>query len=103
MYFSGNIGEWTKGKKAATALREVYAAQRSFLADNPRRAVSSITEADVLPYLPSGAASLPAVESLDGSGLGFKVSVTPPVLVSSGGITYDPSGSSEDSLWDVGE
>ena len=33
MYFAGNIGDWNKGKRAAAALRDVYAAQRSFLAD----------------------------------------------------------------------
>lgn len=103
MYFAGNIGDWNKGKKAATALREVYTAQRSFLADHPRRAVSSITESELIPYLPSGASALPVVEDLDGGTLGYNVTVSPPVLVTGGGSTYDPTGSSEDSLWDVGE
>jgi type II secretory pathway pseudopilin PulG len=103
MYFAGNIGEWNMGKRAATALREVYAAQRSFLADHPRRDVDTLTEAELLSYLPSGAANLPVVEALDGTALDFNVSVSPPVLVSSGGSTYDPSGSADDSLWDVGK
>ena len=60
MYFAGNIGEWNKGKKASAALREVYTAQRAFLADHPRRAVSSLGESELVPYLPSGAASFPA-------------------------------------------
>ena len=42
MYFAGNIGEWNKGKKASAALREVYVAQRSYLADNPRKPINSI-------------------------------------------------------------
>lgn len=103
MYFAGNIGEWNKGKKAATALREVYAAQRSFLADNPRRSVSSITEAEIVPYLPSGGAALPAVEAIDGTALSYDVTFSPPTLVGAGGSVYDPSGSPTDSLWDVGE
>jgi type II secretory pathway pseudopilin PulG len=103
MYFAGNIGEWNKGKRAATALREVYAAQRSFLADNPRRAVSSITTNELISYLPSGANALPFVQSMEGVTLGFDVKVSPPRLVGSGGAVYDPSGSSKDSLWDVGE
>lgn len=103
MYFAGNIGEWNKGKKAATALREVYAAQRSFLADNPRRSVSSITSGELISYLPSGGASLPAVEDLNGNALSYDVGVSPPVLMGAGGSVYDPSGSSKDSLWDVGE
>ena len=103
MYFAGNIGEWNKGKKAATALREVYAAQRSFLADNPRRSVSSITTSELIPYLPSGGTGLPAVEDLSGNPLSYDVGVSPPVLNGSGGAVYDPSGSSTDSLWDVGE
>lgn len=103
MYFAGNIGEWNKGKKAAAAVREVYAAQRSFLADHPRRQVSSLTQSELIPYLPSGASTLPAAEALDGTALGYNVAVSPPVLVTSGGSTYDPSGSAQDSLWDVGE
>ena len=46
MYFAGNIGEWNKGKKASAALREVYVAQRSYLADNPRKAVAALTSKD---------------------------------------------------------
>ena len=103
MYFAGNIGEWNKGKRAATALREVYAAQRSFLADHPRRAVSSLTTSELVSYLPSGGSSLPAVEDLDGNTLFYDVTVSPPVLNGAGGSVYDPSGSTEDSLWDVGE
>jgi type II secretory pathway pseudopilin PulG len=103
MYFAGNIGEWNKGKHAATALREVYAAQRSFLADNPRRAVSSITSSELISYLPSGGTTLPVVEDLDGNVLSYDVAVSPPVLNGAGGAVYDPSGSQTDSLWDIGE
>lgn len=103
MYFAGNIGDWNKGKRAASALREVYVAQRSFLADNPRRAVDSLTAEELIPYLPSGAGEFPTVESLEGGALGYVVTVSPPVLTAGDGGAYDPSGSSTDSLWDVGE
>lgn len=103
MHFAGNIGDWNKGRKASAALRDVYAAQRAFLADHPRRSVSSLSGSELIPYLPSGANSLPAVEDLNGSALSYRVTVTPPVLTGSGGAVYDPSGSSDDSLWDVGE
>jgi type II secretory pathway pseudopilin PulG len=103
MYFAGNIGEWNKGKRASTALREVYAAQRSYLADNPRKAVSSITSKDLIAYLPSGGAALPAVEDLNGNVLAYDVTKSPPALNEAGGGVYDPSGSTKDSLWDVGE
>ena len=103
MYFAGNIGEWNKGKKASAALREVYAAQRAYLADNPRKSVSGITANDLLSYLPSGGSALPVVEDLDGNNLSYDVTTSPPVLTDAGGGAYDPSGSTSDSLWDVGE
>ena len=73
MYFEGNIGEWNKGKKASAALREVYVAQRSYLADNPRKPINSINSNDLIPYLPSGGSALPSVEDLNGNSLTFDV------------------------------
>ncbi len=103
MYFAGNIGEWNKGKKASAALREVYVAQRSCLADHPRKAVDSITTDDLIQYLPSGGSALPRVEDLNGNILTYDVTKSPPILTDASGGVYDPSGSSMDSLWDVGE
>ena len=103
MYFAGNLGEWRKGKEAAAVLREVYSAQRLYLSDHPREAVASLVASDLVPYLPSGVSSIPSVEDLDGNTLTVNVAVSPPVLESGGGDVYDPSGSSDDSLWDVGE
>ena len=103
MYFAGNIGEWSKGKKAAAALREVFVAQRSYLADNPRQQVASITRNDLIQYLPSGGSLLPRVEDLNGNSLSYDVTKSPPVLTELSGVVYDPSGSPTDSLWDVGE
>ena len=103
MYFAGNLGEWNKGKKASAALQEVYAAQRLFLSDHPRRTVSSLTAAEIIAYLPSGAGALPVVEGLEGASVTIDFTVSPPVLTTAGGSAYDPSGDSGDSLWDVGE
>ena len=103
MYSAGNIGEWNNGKKASAALREVYVAQRCYLADNPRKPINSINSKDLIPYLPSGGSALPSVEDLNGNSLTFEVAKSPPVLTESSGSIYDPSGSFADSLWDVGE
>jgi len=96
------MDEWKLGRTASETLRQVYSAQRMFLADNPTRTVNSITATDVVPYLPGGGTALPTVKSLTGSDIGIRVDVSPPVF-GSGSETYDPSGSNKDSLWDVGE
>ncbi len=103
MYFGGNIDTWRKGKRASEALREVYAAQRGFLADNPRRNLTSLIGSELVPYLPSRGSTLPTPEALDGTTLTVNVQVSPPKLQKADGTSYDPSGSGEDSLWDVGK
>lgn len=102
LFVSKKMDEWKLGRSASETLRQVYSAQRMFLADNPTRLVSSITSTDVLPYM-QGAAAMPTVQSLTGSQLGILVNVSPPVINAGSGVTYDPSGNSRDSLWDVGE
>ena len=99
---TGSIGDWQKAKEASSILREVEVAQREYLANHPQRDVSTLTDAEVLSYLPGPPANLPTARDLDGNDLTIKVSVSPPVLLS-GGNTYDPSGSDNDSLWDVGK
>lgn len=102
MYFGGNISEWRKGKEASESLRSVYAAQRGFLADNPRRTLNSLTAAELEPYLPNQSGSLPVIKSLNDVILSIDVTVSPPVCRSSDGTVYDPSSKIDDSLWDVG-
>jgi type II secretory pathway pseudopilin PulG len=99
---TGPIDEWKKGKAASTVLRDVEVAQRQFLADHPQRAVETLTNAEVAGYLQGSPDDLPTVEDLDGNRLNIQVTSAPPVAISGGGV-YDPSGSSEDSLWDVGK
>jgi len=102
IYFSGKIGEWRSGREAAETLRMVYAAQRMYLADNPTTPVSSLEPADLIPYLPAGRTEIPTVTSLEGNELPINVAVSPPVVDAGEGEPYDPSGSPNDGLWDVG-
>lgn len=102
LYFGTKIKEWQAGKEAAEQLRGVYAAQRMYLADHPTTPVTSLTNANLIPYLPNNPGAMPTILSLDETALGIQVTVSPPVLLS-GGAVYDPSGNSGDSLWDVGE
>jgi prepilin-type N-terminal cleavage/methylation domain-containing protein len=96
------MDEWRLGREASETLRQVYTAQRMFLADNPTRLVSSITAANVLLFMPGSPTALPTVKALNGSTMTIKVDVSPPVIVNGSGVTYDPSGNNRDSLWDVG-
>lgn len=94
--------DWQLASEASQKLRMVYNAQRTYLAENPTKAVSSITAADIIPYLSDNAAALPTVESEDGDDFDIKVSVSPPVIIDGTGANYDPSGDDDDGLWDVG-
>ncbi len=91
--------KWQLGRAASEDLRTVYAAQRMFLSDNPTQDIATITEANLIPYLPNRAAAMPTVESSDGNQLTIRVNVSPPVLESSPGVAYDKSPG--DSLWEV--
>ena len=103
VFSSRRLGEWKLGREASETLRTVYSAQRMYLADNPTTLVANITAANIIPYLPGNATSMPTVESLTGATLTILVNQTPPVVNEGGGVVYDPSGSNTDSLWDVGE
>lgn len=103
MFSSRKIGEWKLGRQAGETLRTVYSAQRMFLADNPTKLVANITAANIIPYLPNNATTMPTVKSLTGGSLGILVNQSPPVINAGSGVVYDPSGSNTDSLWDVGE
>lgn len=103
VYMTDGMSEWNNGKDAAEKLRTVYAAQRAYLADNPTIAVSSLTSTRLIPYLPTGETTIPTVKDKNGNPLTIKLNVSPPVVLSASGTTYDPSGSSSDGLWDVGK
>ena len=107
LFTSAKMDEWKLGRAASETLRGIYSGQRMLLADNPTMAPSAITDALVLPYMANNATGpltvMPTVVSLTGTNLGILVNVSPPVINAGSGVTYDPSGSNKDSLWDVGE
>ncbi|MDP4997173.1 MAG: hypothetical protein NWQ16_13220, partial [Akkermansiaceae bacterium] len=65
--------------------------------------VSSITDAKLIPYLANRATTMPTIKGLDGVTRTIRVTVSPPNINAGGTAVYDPSGSTTDSLWDVGE
>lgn len=100
---STQMDNWKLGRNASESLRSVYSAQRMYLADNPTASVANLTNELLLPYLPNNMTAMPTIKSLTGSSLSVIVTVSPPVINAGSGVTYDPSGSNKDTLWDVGE
>lgn len=100
---SGSIGDWQKGKEVSSILRGVEEAQRQFLADNPQRSVASLTVAEVAAYLPGSPSTLPTMVGLNKIPLTADITVSPPIARTGAGAAYDPTGSTSDSLWDVGK
>lgn len=99
---TAKVTEWRLGKEASEALRTVYTAQRMFLADNPTAVTSSITEAQIKPYLPTRGNLMPTLKPIKGAALTINLTTVPPHALQ-GGSRYDPSGNFTDNLWDVGE
>ena len=87
------------GTTAGEMLRSVKAAQLMYLADNPATAVTALTQANLLNYVPQG--KWPTLPSVNGQTPTINFNVFPPVAVLNGS-NYDPSGSTTDGLWDVG-
>jgi prepilin-type N-terminal cleavage/methylation domain-containing protein len=90
------------GRSAGEMLRAVKAAQLMYLSDNPSALVSSLTPGstgNLVQYMPGG--NWPTLPTTSGGVPTINCAVFPPVAVLSG-VTYDPSGSTTDGLWDVG-
>lgn len=98
----GGYNNWQLAAEASQKLKMVYNAQRTYLSEHPTQSVSTVTAAQIIPYLSDKSDELPTVEGEDGSQYSIKVDVSPPVIVTSSGAVYDPSGSPDDGLWDVG-
>src|ERR1700751_189879 len=89
------------GTAAGEAHRSVKAAQLMYLADNPSTAITALTQANLLPYMPKGKwPTLPSVNGQTPPTINFNV--FPPVAWLNNN-PYDPSGSTTDGLWDVGQ
>ena len=88
------------GRAAGEMLRAVKAAQLMYLSDNPATTVAALTQAELLPYMPNGTwPTLPIVGAVYPT---INFNVFPPVAVLAG-VTYDPSATTTDGLWDVGQ
>lgn len=96
------IQRWKKGKNGSLALQAVYAAQRSYMADHPTADIATVTSATLEPYLPQGWSSMPVVPGLSGETLTVDHTIMPPKLLL-GTSVYDPSGKSDDGLWDTSD
>jgi prepilin-type N-terminal cleavage/methylation domain-containing protein len=92
------------GRAAGEMLRAVKAAQLMYLADNPATDIRTLTpnllQPLLQPYMPNGA--WPTLPSVNGGLPTIDCTQFPPVAVLNG-KTYDPSGSTTDGLWDVGQ
>jgi prepilin-type N-terminal cleavage/methylation domain-containing protein len=88
------------GRAAGEMLRAVKAAQLMYLSDNPSTQVANLTQALLLPYMPNGA--WPTLPSVNGQVPTIDCTQFPPKAVLNG-APYDPSGSTTDGLWDVGQ
>ncbi len=100
-YSITSISSWRNGRDASEKLRSVYIAQKSYLADRPSKSVSTFTSTELVPYLPGAPGAMPTQKGNSNETLTINVQVMPPVF-KNGSLTYDPSGSATDSLWDVG-
>jgi type II secretory pathway pseudopilin PulG len=98
----GAVQKWKKGKNGSLALQAVYAAQRAYMADHPTADIGDVTSAQLQAYLPQGWSTMPTVVGLSGESLTVDFSIMPPKLLS-GSTPYDPSGKTDDGLWDTGE
>jgi len=97
----GNMTEWKQAREAGESLRSVYLAQKAYLADHPSKDIDTLTEQELIPYLPNRVGAMPSVQSRQKTALTIDITVMPPVYLS-GGTAYDPSDTNSDSLWDVG-
>jgi prepilin-type N-terminal cleavage/methylation domain-containing protein len=84
------------GRAAGEMLRTVKAAQLMYLSDYPTTDVSNLTQAELVRYMPNGV--WPTLPSLNGAVPTIIYNVFPPVI-----SVPDPSGSTTDGLWDVGQ
>ena len=116
-FSSSKMNEWKLGRAASETLRSVYSAQRMYLADNPTTEVKDLKDDMLIPYIPNLIAQVPpattlvaalqtatTVKPITGGSLSFRITdTTSPPYFMQNGIRYDPSVSTTDSLWDVGE
>ena len=96
----GAYSAYRDGQTAGEVLRSVKTAQMMYLADNPSASVSSLTPALLQPYMPN--ATWPTLPTVGSQQPTINCAVFPPVAVLNG-LTYNPSGSQTNGLWNVGQ
>ena len=94
---TGGMDKWKKGKEAGEQLRIIYIAQKTYMADHPTTDLDDLTETLLMPYLVNGATTFPVVKNEAGTPMAVNLKVMPPTVAS------DPSGATDDGLWDVGK
>ena len=93
----------TRPRRPPKACARCIPPSACILRTTPRASVSAITAALLIPYLRTRPPPCPPSNHSTGATLTILVNVSPPVINAGSGVTYDPSGSNKDSLWDVGE
>jgi prepilin-type N-terminal cleavage/methylation domain-containing protein len=88
------------GRAAGEMLRAVKAAQLMYLSDKPTTDITTLTPDLLRLYMPNGV--WPTLPSVNGQPATIKCDQFPPKALL-GSAPYDPSGSSTDGLWDVGQ
>lgn len=96
------LADWQKAKDAGLSLQAVYTAQKTYLADHPTQDIATVTAAQLIPYLPNNMTAIPTAVGKAGEALTVDFSIMPPVVKNAGAL-YDPSGKSNDGLWDAGK
>ncbi len=96
------VRNWQAGKTASLSLQAVYSAQRSFMADHPTAQIGTVSKSQLENYLPQGWSVMPAITGIEGQPLTLDHTVMPPRILD-GGVVYDPSGKSDDGVWDLGK
>ncbi len=97
-----SVSQYKRGKDAGLSLQAVYAAQRAYMADHPTANIAAVSATQLLGYLPQGWSAMPTFIGLNDEVLTLNIAVMPPTLLN-GKAPYDPSTSTNDGLWDVGE
>ncbi|MBK1790113.1 hypothetical protein [Persicirhabdus sediminis] len=81
--------DWATKQEAIEDLRSVHMSQKAYLADNPTKGPSTLTEALITPYMPNQA-SFPTFKDKDDKPLEVTITTVPPTL------SGHPTGGSDD-------
>jgi prepilin-type N-terminal cleavage/methylation domain-containing protein len=89
--------DYRDGRAAGETLQMVNAARLMYLSDHPATDLANLTQADLLPYIPNTNGVWPLLPPING--IRPTIDFTHFRVVS----TLDPSPSTTDGLWDIGQ